>query len=143
MSGHAPRHSDIRNAEVAESQSAFRHSERPLSLKKDLSPKLKNNLKGFQRLEMKEALYRLETTKSADEVRTCLEAIIGKAVADNDGGKWINRWRIHPATVHEVLALAVERLVDESLPAVTHPGGLAEIFWKKIKESLKNPTRAR
>ena len=108
----------------------------PLSLKKDLSIRLKSNLKPCQGGEMKEALAKLEFTSSDDEVRASLEVILGQAVADNDAGKWINRRRLNRAKVFTIMAAVVERLLQSNLPGVARVGGLAETYWQKSKESL-------
>lgn len=128
----APCRSESQNAKSPAKTGCVPKVGTPLSLKKDLSKELKINLKPCQGEELKDALAMLETTTDNDSVRVALEAILGKAVADNDSGKWINRRRINSGKVCTVMAAVVERICQKNLPPVTRPGGLAETYWQKF-----------
>lgn len=104
----------------------------PLRLK--LSPKPKLKLRS--EAEHKAALYELETTADNDRVRELLCVILGESAGQNDAGKWINRLRSHRGMVQRVMASVIERFHQKPLECIKEPGGLAEYYWKKFKESL-------
>lgn len=111
---------------------------RSLSLKTEEKKELKINLKGYASAGPKEALLTIELTNNDDEVREAIKAIFGDEAGERDAGKWIVRRWSERGLVHDVFCDVVDRLNQNHLPKVNHPGGLAESYWKKLKESFKS-----